>query len=1211
VPWLIVLVATLWLTGCGRSGDQSGRAREPSGESPGADDPSRATEPGDEGDESQMDAESVAPRDPLGGTDAAVDDAIHDASDEDHSLGQLPDGDLAASPEGGAEAFDAGPFCPLGDAGLPPIPDACIGTSCVQAACHNGVKDEYETDVDCGGSCSPCRAGQRCSVASDCESQGCATWPCSGSGVTTLLSCFKRCASTPPAAVQVTSLPIDSIARDPRNGTIYASLGAYQSMAGAVAAFAPGALDPSFVVGLPAPAGALAVTDDGSTLYAGVRGATPGVVRIDLATRTAGTPFSLGTSTRTSSAIYASALATVPGRPDLIGVVGNEVNSSSNLVGVHLYQNGVPLFDPTNSRWQINSDSKYALLNVTAAVFTSERRLYTLNGASSSFDFATVDVGPSGMSIASVRNDIIPDFDVRPTLAGEKLFMSGTVVAAAEPRVLGSVDGAGAMAVSRDGRRIYRAPSGADSINCFEADTFTHSGVIALGMPAGASAISKVQMLELWGEEGLALVDNGATKRLVLAPTALRGVPGCSPSGDFGQPPVLPISPDAKDDWVQTYYLSVAEMAYAPRSKTLYASVRQGDDRLANRVVGIRTDGSGITFAPWVGSDPGALAISDDESRAWIAPTRSAVLTSVDLHTGLTLSSYPLARSSTGQAPKVSDLAVLPASPDSVVVTASSGSRWEPVNIFDRGVPRFVIDSNVATTDPSRGGRVVVDSSTVYVTGSDVLAALRVGALGFSTVWTLPRATYPLTLAQGKLFDGSPLLVSAAQHRLLGGFPNPPPALTSTLSPNALHAYRARYASGSPPGKRRINIECFDTRAFAQSGGFSFDVPDPQRRTGSQQIEVSALGDSGLTLRMDQALVLAPQILNCVPGCAPDAPVPSLPAPAVPDAQDVAANVLAYSKLQVADLERDRQGGKLFASIMDTDTRQSNRVLVFDGASGALRSSVHVGSNPGPLATSSDGSKLYVGLRRSAQVVTLDVASGAVSPLVTLEPITALSTGLHYADIVDIEAAPGNSDALAIATEELDTGAPLGAWLYRGGTRTPLFNVIPLRVDAMKFVDDHTLWSAQGSLTKISVAADGTFSQQGAPALADFPKELTMLSGGRFVTDTGFVVDTQTGMQLGQLPVAGANTASSDGSRILVVSNATGSSATGRFTLTCYDPATLQVIGSTMLPVPSGFDAGYNAPIELERFGPSGVAMRTDTACLLLYPKALNSLPGC
>ncbi len=46
-------------------------------------------------------------------------------------------------------------------------------------SCADGVTNGKETDVDCGGSCSPCAAGRTCSVHTDCTSQDCTSGVCS------------------------------------------------------------------------------------------------------------------------------------------------------------------------------------------------------------------------------------------------------------------------------------------------------------------------------------------------------------------------------------------------------------------------------------------------------------------------------------------------------------------------------------------------------------------------------------------------------------------------------------------------------------------------------------------------------------------------------------------------------------------------------------------------------------------------------------------------------------------------------------------------------------------------------------------------------------------------------------------------------------------------------------------------------------------------
>ncbi len=45
---------------------------------------------------------------------------------------------------------------------------SCVNKRCV--SCTNGIEDGYETDVDCGGTCSnKCKPGQKCKVQSVCN----------------------------------------------------------------------------------------------------------------------------------------------------------------------------------------------------------------------------------------------------------------------------------------------------------------------------------------------------------------------------------------------------------------------------------------------------------------------------------------------------------------------------------------------------------------------------------------------------------------------------------------------------------------------------------------------------------------------------------------------------------------------------------------------------------------------------------------------------------------------------------------------------------------------------------------------------------------------------------------------------------------------------------------------------------------------------------
>jgi hypothetical protein len=55
-----------------------------------------------------------------------------------------------------------------------PCDDGTCSTAAPEHACFDRVKDEAETDVDCGGgSCRTCKAGEACTTGTDCDSGAC------------------------------------------------------------------------------------------------------------------------------------------------------------------------------------------------------------------------------------------------------------------------------------------------------------------------------------------------------------------------------------------------------------------------------------------------------------------------------------------------------------------------------------------------------------------------------------------------------------------------------------------------------------------------------------------------------------------------------------------------------------------------------------------------------------------------------------------------------------------------------------------------------------------------------------------------------------------------------------------------------------------------------------------------------------------------------
>jgi hypothetical protein len=65
---------------------------------------------------------------------------------------------------------------PATDAARDAAPDAVGDTT--RASCTDQLRDGDETDVDCGGSCGACVAGEHCSLAADCAGHACSAGTC-------------------------------------------------------------------------------------------------------------------------------------------------------------------------------------------------------------------------------------------------------------------------------------------------------------------------------------------------------------------------------------------------------------------------------------------------------------------------------------------------------------------------------------------------------------------------------------------------------------------------------------------------------------------------------------------------------------------------------------------------------------------------------------------------------------------------------------------------------------------------------------------------------------------------------------------------------------------------------------------------------------------------------------------------------------------------
>ena len=125
-------------------------------------------------------------------TDGSVTDgSVTDGSVTDGSVtdGSVTDGSVSETCEdglqNGAESdVDCGGICPgcvAGDAcdsAADCQSQVCVGGTCIAARCDDGVQNQTEIGPDCGGECAPCDVGLDCDESTDCLSGVCVDGSC-------------------------------------------------------------------------------------------------------------------------------------------------------------------------------------------------------------------------------------------------------------------------------------------------------------------------------------------------------------------------------------------------------------------------------------------------------------------------------------------------------------------------------------------------------------------------------------------------------------------------------------------------------------------------------------------------------------------------------------------------------------------------------------------------------------------------------------------------------------------------------------------------------------------------------------------------------------------------------------------------------------------------------------------------------------------------
>ncbi len=233
----------------------------------------------------------------------------------------------------------------------------------------------------------------------------------------------------------------------------------------------------------------LAVSDDGSFVYVGLRGSAS-VSRYDVQSNTVGLEIGLGTSGFLGN-FFAEDIAVLPGSPNSIAVSRRNVGFSPRHEGVVVFDGAVQRASQTSghtgaNRIEFGDDAS---------------TLFGLNNETTEFGFRTMTVDADGATVDSVVRGAGGGFGTDIEFAGGRIYMTnGTVLDAATGARLGRYSASGSVAVDVAAEQVYFL--GSTSVRIFDLTTFVPIGEIAFGFSTSGSSLTRV------GENGLAFRDS-------------------------------------------------------------------------------------------------------------------------------------------------------------------------------------------------------------------------------------------------------------------------------------------------------------------------------------------------------------------------------------------------------------------------------------------------------------------------------------------------------------------------------------------------------------------------------------------------------------------------------------------------------------------------------------------------------------------------------
>jgi hypothetical protein len=413
---------------------------------------------------------------------------------------------------------------------------------------------------------------------------------------------------------------------------------------------------------------------------------------------------------------------------------------------------------------------------------------------------------------------------------------------------------------------------------------------------------------------------------------------------------------------------SVNDAVWDARQQVLYLAVGSDAALYPNSIIAFDPMAGSIRMAVYAGSEPNALAMSDDGNYLYVGFTGADLVRRFSLPLLVldhTLVVDPTTRAIHGMPTFATDLELAPGTTDTLAIT-SSNHRCLPActrfDIFDGDVQRptdnFQNDYQALSVAWHGSGTRIFgaefDSSIAAFTTSPALTTLSQTLIPPSHVQVDNSVTY----ANGNIYNGSGAVWDADTYQLKGSLPTA--GLVTVDSAN----HKVFVASFDPLATQPVlTLTRYDEGSFTPSESIQVIKHDPVHLvdiTPGKARRLVRWGTDGLAIvgSLGRLAILWGSFV--APGGT------STPVGTLPSADPCCSqNPLLYSIPQIHtstiafDIVFDAHHNMLFAAIPDFDAAHPNTIAVMDPATGVVSNFIPTVPSVGALAVSDDGQYLY------------------------------------------------------------------------------------------------------------------------------------------------------------------------------------------------------------------------------------------------------------